>query len=92
MEITKTEFYREKLQDEQLEDRKLELTHDFIKKEYDTTQDPHAKKNRDNKARELIEQGYSVWCGRTTNLRGRSIYTLDAFRKTEETEGLQKHE
>lgn len=89
MEITKTEFYREKLQDEQLEDHKLETTHDFIKKEYDTTQDRHAKKNRDNKAQELREQGYSVWCGRTTSLRGRSIYTLDAFRKTEETGTVQ---
>jgi hypothetical protein len=89
MELSKEEFYREKLQDEQLEDHKLEITQDFIKKQYDSSQDRHAKKNRDNHAQSLREQGYSVECGRTTSLRGRSVYTLDAFRKIEETRTVQ---
>ena len=54
------------------------MNHDFIKKEYDSSTDRHAKKNRDNTAAMIREQGYSVCCSRTTNLRGRSIYLLDA--------------
>ena len=54
------------------------MNHDFIKKEYDSSTDRHAKKNRDNTAAMLRELGYSVSQGRTTNLRGRSIYLLDA--------------
>jgi len=86
MEISKQEFYREKLRDEALEDKQQEQHSDSIKKEYDTTRDRHAKQNRDNKARELREQGYHVSCGRTTNLRGWTVYTLSADKNTEEQE------
>jgi len=54
------------------------MSHDSIDKRFDSSEDRHAKKNRDNTAAMLREQGYQVCCGRTTNLRGRSVYLLDA--------------
>ena len=54
------------------------IMYESIKKRYDSDVDPHAKKNRDNTAQELRERGYLVWCSRTTNLRGRNIYLLNA--------------
>ena len=54
------------------------MPHDFIDKRFDSSEDRHAKKNRDNTAAMLREQGYNVSCSRTTNLRGRSVYLLDA--------------
>jgi len=61
------------------------MSHDFIKKEYDTLQDPFAKKNRDSKAQTLREEEYHVTCRRTTHIRGPSIYILDADKEIEET-------
>jgi len=67
------------------------MSRDYLKKEYDTWDDPHAKKNRDSKAQELREQGYHVTCGRETHVRGGdSIYVL--FADKEITEEIRKEE
>lgn len=64
---------------------KNKTVHDFINERYDSSEDQLAKKNRDNKARELREQGYTVYCGRTTSIRDEPIYLLDADKEIEET-------
>ena len=57
-----------------------------IEMKFDSTKDPYAKMNRDNKARELREQRYLVMCGRETTIRGASVYALSATKEQVVTE------
>ena len=62
------------------------MTYESIKKIYDTSIDQYAKKNRDNKAQELRDQGYQVECYRETNIKGDDVYILRAQKEIESKE------
>lgn len=60
------------------------MKYESIEKDFDSTNDKHAKKNRDNKVRELKERGYSVTCSRGTTIRGANVYALSATKELED--------